>query len=104
MRAKPEMKPWVHTDKSRMSSVGAALSAQVFALRLGSAAPFGGSINVYQCLTQGLRPGLGRSIALAGLMHVFPTNPLLGSFDVLALAFSLIKCFIIWVRWFVDYV
>ena len=25
MRAKPEMKPWVHTDKSRMSSVGAAL-------------------------------------------------------------------------------
>ena len=25
MRAKPEMKPWVHTDKSGMSSVGAAL-------------------------------------------------------------------------------
>ena len=27
MRAKPEMQPWVHTDKSRLSSEGAALSA-----------------------------------------------------------------------------
>ena len=26
MRAKPEMKPWVHTDKSGLSSVGAALT------------------------------------------------------------------------------
>ena len=25
MRAKPEMKPWVYTDKSGLSSVGAAL-------------------------------------------------------------------------------
>ena len=41
MRAKPDMKPWVHTDKSKMSSVGAALSARAFVLRLGSAAPLG---------------------------------------------------------------
>ena len=41
MRAEPEMKPWVHTDKNRMSSVGAALTARAFALRLGSAAPLG---------------------------------------------------------------
>ena len=41
MRAEPEMKPWVHTDKNRMSSAGAALTARVFALRLGSAAPKG---------------------------------------------------------------
>ena len=41
MRAKPEMKPWVNTDKNRMSSVGAALTARAFALRLGSAAPEG---------------------------------------------------------------
>ena len=41
MRAKPEMKPWVHTDKNRMSSVGAALTARVFALRLGKYRPFG---------------------------------------------------------------
>ena len=41
MRAKPEMKPWVHTDKNRMSSVGVALTARAFALRLGSAAPEG---------------------------------------------------------------
>ena len=33
------MKPWVHTDKSRMSSAGAALTARAFVLRLGSAAP-----------------------------------------------------------------
>ena len=26
MRAKPDMKPWVHTDKSGLSSVGAALT------------------------------------------------------------------------------
>ena len=41
MRAKPDMKPWVHTDKSKMSSAGAALSARAFVLRLGSAAPLG---------------------------------------------------------------
>ena len=39
MRAKPDMKPWVHTDKNRMSSAGAVLTARAFALRLGSAAP-----------------------------------------------------------------
>ena len=32
MRAQPEMQPWVHTDKSRMSSAGAALTVRVFAL------------------------------------------------------------------------
>ena len=32
MRAKPDMKPWVHTSKSKMSSVGAALSARAFVL------------------------------------------------------------------------
>ena len=41
MRAKPDMKPWVHTDKNRMSSVGAALTERAFVLRLGSAAPEG---------------------------------------------------------------
>ena len=39
MRAKPEMKPWVRTDKSRLSSVGAALSARVFDFVHRSAAP-----------------------------------------------------------------
>ena len=28
MRAKPDMKPWGHTDKSRMSSAGAALQRE----------------------------------------------------------------------------
>ena len=37
MRAKPEMEPWVHADKSRMSSVGAALTERAFGLyRCGS--------------------------------------------------------------------
>ena len=35
------MKPWVSTDKSKMSSVGAALTARVLALRCGCAAPTG---------------------------------------------------------------
>ena len=39
MRAKPEMKPWVHTDKNRMSSAGAALTVR--ALGLGKCRPFG---------------------------------------------------------------
>ena len=45
--------------------------------------PLRGSKNVYQCLTQGLRPGLCRSIALTGLIYVFPIN-ILYHFDVLA--------------------
>ena len=39
MRAKPEMKPWVHTDKNRMSSAGATLTVR--ALGLGKCRPFG---------------------------------------------------------------
>ena len=47
MRAKPEMEPWVHTDKSRMSSAGAALTERAFALdRI--VPPLWGSINVFQ--------------------------------------------------------
>ena len=40
MRAKPEMKPWVNIDKNK-SSVGAALTELVLALRCGCAAPLG---------------------------------------------------------------
>ena len=42
MRAKPDMKPWVSTDKSKMSSVGAALKARVLGhLLWDCAAPTG---------------------------------------------------------------
>ena len=41
MRAKPDMKPWVSIDKIKMSSVGAALTERVLALRCGCAAPKG---------------------------------------------------------------
>ena len=41
--------------------------------------------NVYQCLAQGVSPGLGRSIALTGLIYVFPINILYYFVDALAL-------------------
>ena len=42
MRAKPDMKPWVYTDKSGLSSVGAALTALVLGhLLWDCAAPTG---------------------------------------------------------------
>ena len=42
MRAKPDMKPWVSIDKSKMSYVGAALIARVLGYLLwGCAAPTG---------------------------------------------------------------
>ena len=62
------MQPWVNTDKSGLSSVGAALSARAFVLDR-VVPPLQGSINVFLRLTQGLRPGLCRSIALAGLIE-----------------------------------
>ena len=37
--------------------------------------PLWGSINVFQCFTQGLRPGLCGSIALAGLLADWPNSP-----------------------------
>ena len=68
-------------------------------MRAVSAAPVGGSINVYECLTQGLRPGLCRSIALTGLFYVLinyllvlmrllsrPPNEMLAYFDAFASA------------------
>ena len=46
--------------------------------------PLWGSIYAYHALTQGLRPGLCRSIALTGLLYVFPIN-ILYYFDADAL-------------------
>ena len=60
-----------HTDKSRVSSVGAALTARAFALCrcgswlcvlvvavVGEVLPLRSSRNVWKQITQGLRPGL----------------------------------------------
>ena len=41
--------------------------------------------NVYQYLAQDVSPGLGRSIALTGLIYVFPINILYYFVDALAL-------------------
>ena len=51
--------------------------------------PLWGSIDVFQSLPQGLRPGLCRSIALTGLIDVFTMNQLLCSFDAVALLITL---------------
>ena len=71
IRAKPEMKPWVHMDKSGMSSVGAALPTHALKFIRSVVPPLWGSINGLTIITQGLRPGLCRSIALKG----FSTTP-----------------------------
>ena len=39
MRAKPEMEPWVHTDKSNIELRRSGTITRAFVLRLGSAAP-----------------------------------------------------------------
>ena len=87
MRAKPDMKPWVFTDKNKMSSFRSGTnSAGVGAFTLGVCRPYGAQKNGYQCLTQGLRPGLCRGIALAGLIYVITTNQLRCGFDAVAQA------------------
>ena len=93
MRAKPDMKPWVRTDKTNQSSAGAALSARAFVLDR-VVPPLWGSIYVDWLLTQGLRPGLCRSVALAGLIHIFTTNQLLGYFDAGILGRACIQFFV----------
>ena len=73
-------------------------------MRAVSAAPWGLK-NVYECLTQGLRPGLCRSIALTGLFYVLinyllilmrlssrPPNEMFAYWGALVFASSLIKC------------
>ena len=84
MRAKPDMKPWVSTDKSKMSSVGAALKARVLGhLLWDCAAPTG----LKECVSMpnpGLAPWAMKSVALTGLMYVVTTHQLLGYFDALA--------------------
>ena len=86
MRAKPDMKPWVSTDKSKMSSFRSGTNnASIGALALGLCRPYGAQKKYVSMPTQGLRPGLFRSIALTGLIYVFTTNQLLGCFDALVL-------------------
>ena len=81
------MKPWVFTDKNKMSSFRSGTnSAGVGAFAFGVCLPYGAQKNGYQCLTQGLRPGLCRGIALAGLIYVITTNQLRCGFDAVALA------------------
>ena len=54
MRAKPEMKPWVHTDKSRMSSFRSGTNRA--SIRLRKVPPLWGSINIPITINPGLAP------------------------------------------------
>ena len=71
--------------KKKMSSVGAALQRKHLPY-VSEVPPLRGSKNVLTIITQGLRPGLGRSIALAGLIYVFTIN-ILYYFGAVALCF-----------------
>ena len=85
MRAKPEMKPWVYTDKSRMSSVGAALTARAFVLTWDSAAPLG--LNKYvSMISPGLAPWAMKEYRpCRALRRLPPPNQFLCNFDAVAL-------------------
>ena len=73
------MKPWVHTDKSKMSSVGAALTELVLALRCGCAAPTG--LNKYvPMINPGLAPWAMKMYRPCRA-HLRLPNQLLGYFD-----------------------
>ena len=73
-----------------MSSVGTALTASVWLVAVRGLAfvvkvpLLRSSKNVWKQLTQGLRPGLYRSVALAGLLDISP-NQFLCYFDAVAL-------------------
>ena len=66
-----------------MSSAGAALQREHLPY-VSEVPPLWGSINVLTIITQGLRPGLCRSIALTELLYVFQIS-ILYYFDALAL-------------------
>ncbi len=53
MRAKPDMKPWVSTDKSQMSSFRSGTFGASICLEQGSAAPLG----LNRCVSL-INPGL----------------------------------------------
>ena len=79
MRAKPDMQPWVNTDKSGLSSVGAALLntrlvCVIVGLRSGKCRSSSELKGCRKRLAQGLRPGLCRSIALPGLFADKPNS------------------------------
>ena len=80
------MKPWVFTDKNKMSSFRSGTNSAGGVFAFGVCRPYGAQKNGYQCLTQGLRPGLCRGIALAGLIYVFTTNQLRCDFIAVALS------------------
>ena len=86
MRAKPDMKPWVNTDKSGLSSVGAALSARAFVLDR-VVPPLKGLNKCIPLINPGLAPWAMREYRPKGLFYVITTNQSLGCFDAIALPF-----------------
>ena len=86
MRAKPDMEPWVSIGHKNKSSVGAALTEHVLALRCGCAAPLG--LNKYvSMINPGLAPwamkeyrpkGLFDVLSLIYILYYFDAHTLLG--------------------------
>ena len=84
MRAKPEMKPWVHRYKTKNELRRSGTTTQAFALRLGSAAPWG----LNKCVTMinpGLAPWAMQEYRPIGALRHFPPIDILYSFDALVL-------------------
>ena len=80
------MKPWVNTDKSKLSSVGAALTTRVLGTCFWGdcAAPLG----LNKCLSisnPGLAPWAMQEYRPKGLLYVYPIIIILDYFDALAL-------------------
>ena len=81
-RATPLQSPGCNEGKARNATLGEHGQKRIELRRSGTHSehlvcgfafvrkvpPLWGSINVFQCITQGLRPGLCRSIALTGLL------------------------------------
>ena len=86
------MKPWVYTEgkdnELRRSSTHSERLVRVVAVRrlafVEKVPLLRSSKNMWKQLTQGLRPGLCRSVALAGLFDISP-NQFLCYFDAVAL-------------------
>ena len=81
MRAKPDMKPWVSTDKSKMSSFRSGTNnASIGALALGLCRPYGAQKNGYQCLPRACALGCSGVSPLQGSSTF---SPLINYFVVL---------------------
>ena len=87
MRAKPEMKPWVHRYKTKNELRRSGTTARVLAFTLGCAAPLGLN-KCWLTINPGLAPWAMKMYRPKGLLYVFPVI-ILYYFDAGTLTFLL---------------